>query len=265
MDEVNLERLVVYTALFGDYDVLRDPVGKFSDVDFVCFTDQAGLVSQVWDIRLVPTEGRSQVELNRIYKFFPHIYLKEYSMSFYVDSNIQIKEKASELFRFLKNCPHTFVLPDHFARNCIYQEAEIIIKSKKGNSALVVSQMNSYKEDGFPENYGLTENNLIFRRQHDPKIIAAMEMWWEEFFQKTKRDQLSLMYVLWKLNIDYVTGVYSARRSPYFSVDLHKRYQTRFNTWIGYVAFKRFYDSNQPLNRFFDWIDILYGLVIQTR
>lgn len=264
MDEVNRERLVVYTALFGDYDLLRDPVGEFGDVDFVCFTDQAQLVSQVWDIIHVPAEGRSQVELNRLYKFFPHKFLKEYTMSFYVDSNIQIKEKARELFQFLTESTHAFVLPDHFARNCIYQEAEIIVKSKKGDPDLVVTQMRSYKKEGFPENYGLTENNLIFRRHHDPNIIAAMELWWDEFFQKTKRDQLSLMYVLWKLNIDYVTGIFSARRSPYFSVELHKRYQTRFNTWIGFVAFKRFYDSNQPLNLFFDWIDRLYGLIVRV-
>lgn len=254
-------RLVVYTALFGNYDQLRDPKGNFDCVDFVCFTDQENLVSKIWDVRLVSTDEMSSIELNRMYKFLPHLFLKEYDMSFYVDSNVLIKEKANNLFYNLIDSKYKFVLPKHFFRNCIYQEAQVIIKSKKGNVDIVNFQMNGYRKEGFPQEFGLTENGLLFRRHNDPKIIECMELWWKEFTHKSKRDQLSLMYVLWKLNLDYTTGIFSSRRSPYFSMELHKSFDTRFNRLIGYVKFKRFYDSNQPLPPFFDFLDRIYGKI----
>jgi len=40
-------KLVVYTALFGDYDNLIEPKEKFEGCDFICFTDQKHLTSDV--------------------------------------------------------------------------------------------------------------------------------------------------------------------------------------------------------------------------
>ncbi|MEP2131598.1 MAG: hypothetical protein ABJI77_10615, partial [Algoriphagus sp.] len=111
MDEVKVNRLVVYTALFGDYDQLRDPKGEFDFVDFVCFTDQKCIVSNVWDIRLVSKDELSSIELNRMYKFLPHLFLKEYEISLYIDSNILIKKEASELFQQLIDSEYKFALP----------------------------------------------------------------------------------------------------------------------------------------------------------
>ena len=263
MDEVR-NRLVVYTALFGDYDHLREPKSSFHFVDFVCFTDQKNLISQIWDIRIVPAGGLSSIELNRKYKFFPHLFLQEYEMSFYVDSNVLIKEEASNLFQHLINSKYKFALSKHFRRNCSYQEAKVIIQSKKENFEIVNSQMRDYKEEGFPEEFGLTENNLLFRRHNDMQVIECMELWWKEFSHKSKRDQLSLMYVLWKSNLDYTTGIFSSRRSPYFSIEIHKSFDTTYNHLIGYVRFKRFYDSNQPLPAFFDLVDRVYGKLANT-
>ncbi|WP_175574446.1 glycosyltransferase domain-containing protein [Algoriphagus marinus] len=261
---MKINRLAVYTALFGDYDQLSDPNGNFEGVDFICFTDQESLVSKVWDIRLVFAENRSSLELNRMYKILPHLYLQQYEMSIYIDSNIVIKEKASKLFLQLTESKYKFVLSKHFERNCIYQEAQIIIKSKKEKANTVNLQMKGYQEEGFPKEFGLTENGLLFRRHLDPQIIESMELWWREFSNKSKRDQLSLMYVLWKLNVDYNTNIFSIRRSPYFSIALHKRFDTKFNRMIGYVKFKRFYDSNQPLPPFFDFVDRVYGKLANT-
>ncbi|GAB3218738.1 DUF616 domain-containing protein [Algoriphagus aestuariicola] len=263
MDEVRKGRLVVYIALFGDYDRLIDPIGKFDRVDFVCFTDQVDLKSDIWQIRQVCNTELSSLELNRMYKFFPHRFLGEYEISFYVDSNIRIKNAANRLFRQLIDSNYTFALPDHFGRRCVYDEANVIILSRKGNEEVVNSQMKGYEAEGFPVGFGLTENNLLFRRHTDPKVIKTMELWWEEFQNKSKRDQLSLMYVLWKSGLDFTTGVFSSRRSPYFSMEPHKGAVTRFTKLIGYVRFKRFYDSNQPLPRVFDYLDRIYGKIVR--
>jgi hypothetical protein len=265
MDEVKRNRFVVYTALFGDYDSLRDPLGDFPEVEFLCFTDQLTLTSKKWKIILVEPDGLSSIELNRKYKMLPHLFLSGYEMSFYVDSNILILDSAKKLFSDLILMAPKFALPKHFRRICAYSEAETVILAKKGNEKVVNDQMNAYRAEGFPEEFGLTENNLLFRRHNDSEVILCMEMWWKEFLEKSKRDQLSLMFVFWKLNFKYTTGIFSSRRSRYFALDIHKNDDTKFNRLIGYKRFKRFYDSNQPLPAFFDILDGLYRKVIESR
>ncbi len=48
------------------------------------------------------------------------------------------------------------------------------------------------------KNFGLGENNILFRKHNSDNIIKLMNDWWEELNTQTKRDQLSLAYVLWK-------------------------------------------------------------------
>lgn len=43
-------KFVVYTALFGNYDDLIDPKENYEGCDFICFTDQKHLTSDIcWD------------------------------------------------------------------------------------------------------------------------------------------------------------------------------------------------------------------------
>ena len=47
----------------------------------------------------------------------------------------------------------------------------------------------------------MLECNLIVRDHDDAAMKKVMEMWWEEFCKRSKRDQLSLPYVLFKNGI----------------------------------------------------------------
>jgi len=64
-------KLVVYTALFGDYDDLIEPKEKFEGCDFICFTDQKHLTSDIWEIRLVEECDLPPNMMNRKYKILP--------------------------------------------------------------------------------------------------------------------------------------------------------------------------------------------------
>ncbi len=61
-------------------------------------------------------------------------------------------------------------------------------------------QIDLIRKDGFPSNYGLFENNIIFREHHDRDVIKIMNDWWRWVENYSRRDQLSLTYVLWKNN-----------------------------------------------------------------
>jgi hypothetical protein len=123
-------KLVVYTALFGDFDDLIEPKEKFEGCDFICFTDQKHLASDVWEIRLIEECDLPPNMMNRKYKILPHLFLSQYEWSLYVDANIAILSNPMDLAnKYLSK--YDMAVPKHFARDCVYDEAkECVILGK---------------------------------------------------------------------------------------------------------------------------------------
>lgn len=93
-------------------------------------------------------------------------------------------------------------------RNCAYDEANVCIKLKKDKQEIIRKQMDGYKKEGFPLRYGLSENNIIIRFHNSIDCVKLMDLWFEEFKTKSKRDQLSFNYCVWKTKtkIKYYDG-----------------------------------------------------------
>ncbi len=80
---------VIYTALFGDYDELKHPLTENTcNYDFVCFTNQKDIKSDIWQIRFVEEANYLPNIANRKYKMLPHLFLKDYEESIYIDANV---------------------------------------------------------------------------------------------------------------------------------------------------------------------------------
>lgn len=213
--------LAVYTAIFGNYDNLIEPKEKFSGCDFICFTDQEDLKSNVWKIVVVKEKDLSPLLLNRKYKIMTHIYLPEYQRSLYVDGNIYIKKNPLELAEKYLSISN-IAIPRHFKRNCVYEEVKEIIKYRKADVNAVISQINYYKSEGFPKNYGLTENNIIFRNHNKDDVIRLMSLWWEQIVKFPTRDQISFMYCVFKTGIKISLMEENARGGDFFEIRLHR-------------------------------------------
>ncbi|TCW60163.1 glycosyltransferase domain-containing protein [Treponema sp. J25] len=219
MDGVK-NKLVVYTALFGDYDNLIDPPQKYNECDFICFTDQKHMTSDIWEIRLIENCDLPPNMMNRKYKVLPHLFLSEYEWSLYVDANIAILGNPLDLAKkYLSQ--YDMAVPKHFARECVYDEAKECVILGKTKYDETQKQMDKYKNEGFPKNFGLGENNILFRKHNSEKIMKLMNDWWHELNIHTKRDQLSLAYVLWKNGEKFYFMDESARGSNYFRLKLH--------------------------------------------
>ena len=97
-DNINNKK-VVYTCITNDYDILNEPKYISLGFDYICFTDNSSLKSDVWQIRPLPkeTEGLSEVKKQRFIKINPHLYLKEYDISIWVDGNVELKGDLNEL------------------------------------------------------------------------------------------------------------------------------------------------------------------------
>ena len=191
---------VVYTCITGGYDTLRDPLHITEGFDYICFTDNENITSNIWEVRPLPkeTEGLSQVKKQRCVKINPHLFLKEYDISIWVDGNVTLKGDLNKfLEKNLTNDCSVFV-PKHPCRNCIYNEARIVVRMKKDTSENTSPQMERYRKEGFPEKYGLLQSNIMLRRHNDEGCIKLMETWFNELKNGSHRDQLSFNYASWK-------------------------------------------------------------------
>lgn len=216
-------KLVVYTALFGDYDELNEPTEKYEGCDFICFTDQKHITSNIWKICLVDECDLPANLMNRKYKILPHQFLSSYEYSLYIDSNVLIIKNPLDLKnKYLLASDLELVLPKHFARNCIYDEAFTLLRSGRTIAYKVFYQMLNYRNNGYTCQTKMGENNILLRKHQQTSSI--MDLWWSEILKETQRDQLSLAYILWKTDFKkWQLMQESSRDNFYFSINQHKK------------------------------------------
>jgi len=184
--------IMIYTAIFGNYDTLRP-----ARYPSLCFTD--GKMSPVtgWDYKTIFAD-KDPKWANRHCKILVHEHLNtEYSI--YHDGNIEMLVDPHEAIeRWLRDTD--IAVFAHPTRNCVYDEAEACIREGKAQAGAVHSQMKRYRREGYPEGAGLAACWVLIRR-HTSEMKRLNELWWEEYNEGAKRDQLSFNHACWKLGI----------------------------------------------------------------
>lgn len=197
------KKCVIYTCITGYYD--RLPLHEHVDFesDYVCFTDNTELLRLkrygVWQIRPLQFSDLDNTRNQRWHKTHPHVLFPEYEESIFQDANITMR--SGWIFEEIEKRKSDLLIPIHFERDCIYDEMQAVIEAKKDDESIVKQMENYLREDNFPFHYGLNETNLIYRRHNKPKIKDINENWWNFIRDYSKRDQLSLSYVLYKHKI----------------------------------------------------------------
>lgn len=193
---------VIYTCITGGYDTIINPTVITKGFDYVCFTDNIKMESSVWDIRPLPkeTDGLSQVKKQRYVKINPHLLLNDYDISIWVDGNVTIKNDLNEFVDKYLMDKYSIYVPKHPSRTCIYSESNVVVAMKKDTKENVTPQIERYKKEGFPKDYGLLQSNIMLRKHNEKDCIRFMEQWFEELKNGSHRDQLSFNYVAWKNN-----------------------------------------------------------------
>ena len=217
---------VVYTAIFGNYEDLLEPKFINEDLDYICFTDNPNLKSNVWDIRLIDEPDLDNVRKARKVKILPHKYVGEYDYSLWVDAGFQI---IGDLKQFINNYStgKSFMSCIHTDRDCIYDEAKECLNRKKDDEHRFNAQIDFYKKNNFPEKFGLIESGVIFRKHNLPNVIKTMEDWCSNVINFTNRDQISLPYVLWKNNLMVDKYRLFYWKNPYFEHFYHQNFDSK--------------------------------------
>ena len=230
---------VIYTAIFGGYDNLTEPSFIPDGWDFICFTD-SDIKSDVWDVRKVQPLYEDSTRNARKYKVLPHRFLSEYDVSVWVDGNILIRNNLNELVDdYLQDC--NIAMMNHNKnildpRDCIYEEAQTILyfgqknNNYKDNPNLIISQMEKYKNENYPQKNGLAVTMEVLRRHNEKDVIDTMNLWWDEIKYGSKRDQLSFNYCAWKTNLNFKWIDGDSRDNKYFlNMGKHKK-KTKVST-----------------------------------
>jgi len=193
---------VVYTCITGGYDALHNHTFIDPKWDYVCFSDDASIndiVDLSWKIKPLVFDALDNVRNQRWHKLHPHILFPEYEKSIYIDGNLNLLNRGlfNDVEKAIKESRKMSIAP-HSERDCLYDEFAECIVLGKDNKEVMEKQRELIEKDGFPKRNGLFETNIIYREHHDDKIIAVMNDWWRWVENYSRRDQLSLTYVLWK-------------------------------------------------------------------
>ena len=215
----NNKKGVIYTCITGGYDDLINHTFINQDWDYVCFTDDLSIVNAAdsfWDVRPLLFDKLDNVRNQRWHKIHPHILFTEYKKSIWLDANINIlnKDLFADIDMAIAESRLISIAP-HPVRNCIYDELITCVELGKDNVEVMREQVNLIRMSGFPEKQGLFESNIMYREHHDDRVIAVMNDWWWWVENYSRRDQLSLPYVIWqhKLDVKLLTNI-SYRHNP---------------------------------------------------
>lgn len=204
---------VIYTVLTGNYNDITTPLCFKQEWDYICFTNNEKLLKEkhkFWTIMPINTDvNLDNQKLSRLPKILAHKFLPNYKFSIYIDANIDIisDNLYNKAEKFINNGTK-LAITKHFERDCLYEERDVCVEKGKDTEENTSRQIEIFEKEGFPHHYGLKENNIIFREHNNPQIIKVMEDWWYWVSNYSKRDQLSLMYVLWKNNFSNIPDIF---------------------------------------------------------
>lgn len=237
--------IVVYTALFGDKDVLWSvPPTATSGARYIVFTEkkrrEVGLwtsggaygrpcsvlpgtaatsaVRPLWEQRIVEMPHGAR-RTARYYKTMVHEIL-DADVTVWVDANIRLLIKPAIAIKWLgKGNLAAFKHPD---RRCLYQEVRACIEFGKSDKAMLRRQAAVYRAAGMPASWGLASTRCVVR-QNTADQRALNEAWWKQIREYSERDQVSLPFVCWKQGRKWATIPGYATRSKSFWFILHGR------------------------------------------
>lgn len=231
-DDISSKKIVIYTCITGNYDSIIEPYFKADNVDYILFTDKNmnNINETEWIIKKIDSykilEGMTMVEKNRFIKMNPYFLFQDnYDYAIYIDGNIGVVSDIRKLINSVDD-KYGISMHKHRNRDDIYAEYKVCKLLKKGNINQMKKQINCYKDNGFPKKYGMLEANVIVCNLKNNFGKKIMNEWWEEFkLRNSGRDQISLIFILWKnkIKVNEISNLgYDVYNNPIFWIYEHK-------------------------------------------
>jgi GT2 family glycosyltransferase/glycosyltransferase involved in cell wall biosynthesis len=211
---------VVYTAIFGNYDSIKEPEYINKDWDYVCFTNNKNLKSDIFTVKYVDAIFDNQTKNPRMLKILSHIFLIGYDYTLWIDGSVKLR--GTNIENLINQHKDSYIaLHKHEVRECVYDEAQACINAKKDDQNKIEKQITRYKDEGLPLNTPVAETAEILRNQNNKNTKQLNISWWAELNKNSVRDQISFVYVCWKYKFKYSIMDGIQWIDPYFSMYTH--------------------------------------------
>ena len=240
-----MTQTILYSCANLAYDQIFSPVVPSPGIEPVLFSDRRPRFVSGWNWRPMPAEAAALGPslANRHAKFFPQKIFPEADYSIYIDANLLVIADLNPLLaEFIASDADIGLFP-HSARCDIAADFDFckeVGKIAPKDYALGAEQLAFYRAEGLPGGHIFTENAIILRRHgrgeaRGEALEAAMELWWDQLARFTKRDQLSLPYVLHRSGIKVKLWDWNyLAPNPYFSRYIHRRgWLSDINIFLG--------------------------------
>lgn len=201
-----MKKITIYTVVTGGYDEVKQPLVTDERFDYVLFSDVCTESHVgVWEVRKLDSDifsvkdsKRKNFLLSRYPKICSLQFLQQYEASLYIDGNIQISSRyVYDRCIALCNNDIDWGYIKHQYVDCAYVEMQNILGVGWVHDYDIINWYTFLRNAKFPEHYGLTENNIIFRR-NSSAVRKVEEIWWWSIMNYVHRDQFSLMYAFWR-------------------------------------------------------------------
>lgn len=189
-------KIVVYTAVFGDYDRLLLPEQLNLDVDYVCFTDRPLDTFGVWHLRDSPFYHVDPTRIARYIKTHPHTLFPEYDYAIWIDANIVLRADPQKYLGMVNAAGRRLGLIPHPHRDCVYEEIEACKLLAKDSHASLDGQAAYYRSQGLEEHGGIYETGFMVADLRDGHLSSFFSDWWRQIESYSRRDQVGLAWTL---------------------------------------------------------------------
>lgn len=196
-----MNKILIYTCITGGYDTPTDNFLKKPGYDYILISDQY-IQTNSWKCLIPKFENMDHLDntkKQRYIKTHPHELFPEYNVVIWIDANTSIN---NILYDYIENnLGFSITFKNHPFRHCLYDEIHEVKIIGKDKPEICDKLYDRYKSEGVPEKNGLYETNIIISHPNNPTVQTIFNEWWKEIEQNSKRDQLSLNYILWKYNL----------------------------------------------------------------
>ncbi len=217
-------RLTVFTAWIGMYDVPR-PAPEFRRCGAVpgcrhrcvAITDSEQ-TAPGWEIRRLEPSPDPKTTA-RMIKILSHRWFPDADTTIWLDGAMSMNAPPTALLDWIAR--EDMAAFAHPSRDCAYAEGERCVVKGKAGRQVISRQLSAYRDQGFPEHFGLVETGVLVRR-HTDAVKELNEAWWEQILRYSRRDQVSLPYVSWQKGLQIYRSIGSLIHHPWFTHHGHR-------------------------------------------
>lgn len=194
------KQVAVYTCIVGGYDEVSEPEVIEDNCDYYIISDkkpQKDTIFKYLNIDdYIEPDLVDNARRNRFCKINTHKIFPGYRYSIYFDGNIDLKKGMSH---YIGNLPRTHMaVCTKTSYKSVYAEALRCMMHGRDVAEVFLRQIEKYWLEGMPEDFGLLIPCMMIREHNNLICRKMMEEWWAELKMYSKRDMISLSYVLWK-------------------------------------------------------------------